>query len=67
MNWELIVAFNRAKYFNKKVIIEYRYANNSIYQGNIHYIEADSLKDFYKSMNDANQQISHAKIYEEVA
>ena len=66
MNEELRIAYNRAKYFNKKVIIEYRYSNNSIYKGNIHYSEADSLKDFNQRMRDANIMISHAKVYEEV-
>ena len=67
MNEELRIAFNRAKYFNKKMIVEFRYSNNSIYKGNIHYTEADSLKEFNQRMRDANIMISHAKLYEEIA
>jgi len=31
MNQDLAIAFNRARYFKKKIIIEYREHNNSIY------------------------------------
>jgi hypothetical protein len=67
MNYELKIAFNRAKYYGKKVIVEFRYSNNSIYRGDIHYSEADSLKDFKQRMKNANIMVSQAKIYEELA
>jgi hypothetical protein len=66
MNQDLAIAFNRAKYFNKKVIIEYRLQNNSIYQSQISYREADSLEDFKERMIKTGTIISYAKVYSEV-
>jgi hypothetical protein len=65
MNQDLAIAFNRARYFKKKMIIEYRLHNNSIYQSEINYREADSLEDFKERMIKADLRISYAKIYTE--
>jgi hypothetical protein len=66
MNQDLAIAFNRAKYFNKKVIIEYRLHNNSPYQSQIDYREADSLEDFKERMAKAGVMISYAKVHSKV-
>ena len=66
MNQDLAIAFNRAKYFNKKVIIEYRIHNNSNYLGSIKYCEADSMEDFKQQRRKTGTLISYAKVYSEV-
>ena len=65
MNEDLAIAFNRARYFKKKMIIEYREHNNSIYQSQINYREADSMEDFKERMAKSGTLISYAKIYTE--
>ena len=47
------------------MIIEYREHNNSIYQSQINYREADSMEDFKERMAKSGTLISYAKIYTE--
>lgn len=63
---ELQIARNRAKHFGNKFIVEYRYRNNSIYQGNVHYSETNSLEEFKDKMSSLGHIIQSLKIYEEV-
>ena len=60
----LDIARNRAKYFHKNIIVEYRIANGSIYKGNKHYSEANSLQQFEQDMQKAGFVLSHLKVYE---
>ena len=60
----LNIARNRAKYFDKKMIIEYRLANGSIYKGDLKYSEANSLSEFNQKMSEAGFILSYAKVYE---
>ena len=65
MRQDIAIAFNRARYFKKKMIIEYRIHNNSNYLGQINYIEADSMEDFKERMRKSDTLISYAKIHSE--